>query len=87
MIPDQTHAINDIQRSNLTIDKGFVCQAVQEYYKLLQQAQAIKPKKKKVKKEAPKEEVKEEPVVEPKVETKIETKIETKVNEPKTIRR
>ena len=37
--------INDIQYSNYRGDKGFLCKAVQEYYKILESAQVVKPKK------------------------------------------
>lgn len=54
MYPDSTKLIYSIQRSNIQHeDRAFVVKAVQEYYKTLNQSNAIKPAKKviKVKKE------------------------------------
>ena len=41
--------ISNIQYSNYMGDKGFLCKAVQEYYKILESAQVVKAKPKQAK--------------------------------------
>ena len=42
---DLSYMINEVQRSNIKSDlRPIVCKAVQEYYKILVDGQAIKPK-------------------------------------------
>jgi hypothetical protein len=49
---DITKLIVAIQRSNIRHDdRAFVVKAVQEYFKTLESAKAIRPKKKEIKKE------------------------------------